>query len=137
MDTVDRGTRSRIMSRIRSKDTTPELALRAELWRRGSRYRKHYGPGSIDIAFPGARVAVFVDGCFWHGCPIHYKQPASNTRFWRRKIARNARRDLEVTARLRGEGWRVLRFWEHEIAENARLVAIKVQIAVAKRRPDG
>ncbi len=68
-----------------------------------------------DFVFPKLRIAVFVDGCFWHGCPIHATQPKQNAEFWREKIARNQARDLLVTRRLRARGWRVVRFWEHEL----------------------
>ncbi len=70
-----------------------------------------------DFVFPRLRIAVFVDGCFWHGCPIHATQPKQNAKFWREKIARNQARDLLVTRQLRARGWRVVRFWEHELTK--------------------
>lgn len=113
-------TRSEIMSRIRGKDTKPEIALRKILWRKGLRgYRKNAKGvfGRPDVCWKGRKVAVFVDSCFWHGCPTHFRQPKTNVRFWRRKIARNKERDREVSERLRGEGWLVIRLWTHLPAE--------------------
>jgi len=115
MDNMSAEDRSLTMSKIRSKDTSPELALRRTLWSAGLRYRKHYGPFKIDIAFPGKKVAVFVDGCFWHGCPEHGTSPSSNQAYWAPKLERNKRRDRERTARLEAEGWTVIRIWEHDL----------------------
>lgn len=103
----------------RGRDTGPELAVRRALHRMGLRYRvDHPLPFDrrrrADIAFTRARVAVFIDGCFWHGCPDHGTTPRTNTRFWSQKIARNRERDLDTTERLEAEGWVALRFWEHE-----------------------
>lgn len=108
MDTVDRRTRSRIMARIRSKDTAPELALRRALWRRGIRYRLHRRdlPGTPDVAFHGARVAVFVDSAFWHG---RAGIPKTRTAWWRAKLRGNRLRDRRVDRRLLAAGWTVLR----------------------------
>lgn len=101
-------------------DTKPEIALRAELHRRGLRFRKDYflpirGARGIraDIVFTRARVAVFIDGCFWHGCPDHGHSPRRNTDYWAPKLARNRQRDQLVTKRLVEDGWRVIRLWEH------------------------
>ncbi|WP_084502092.1 very short patch repair endonuclease [Fundidesulfovibrio putealis] len=108
--------RSEVMSRIRGRDTGPELALRRALWSSGLRYRTHPAlPGKPDIAFISRKVAIFVDGCFWHGCPLHGVMPGTNQEFWSRKIGRNIERDRETNARLEKEGWVVLRFWEHEV----------------------
>lgn len=107
------------MSRQASRDTAPEVAVRRRLHAAGHRYRLHRPvPGlprrTIDIVFPGPKVAVFLDGCFWHGCPEHATRPKSNADWWRAKLDRNMARDLETTDRLTSEGWTVLRFWEHE-----------------------
>ena len=117
------------MSRIRSRgNRATELALvrvfRAEGitgWRRHFEIRKaESGKQKFkvrpDFVFPKLRVAVFVDGCFWHGCPKHETKPRNNAAFWRKKFARNIARDRLVTRTLRREGWRVLRIWEHELA---------------------
>ena len=110
--------RSHLMARVRHKGTGPELILRKALWAAGLRYRlnsKKRLPGSPDILFPGARVTVFVDGCFWHGCPEHGTQPKTRPDFWAQKIARNRERDAEVDLKLTEMGWRVVRIWEHRI----------------------
>ena len=103
------------MSRVKGKDTRPELKLRKALWAAGFRYRKHYGPHRIDIAFPWRKVAVFVDGCFWHSCPVHGTVPEANKDYWQSKLERNRSRDLRTTAALESEGWTVIRVWEHEL----------------------
>ncbi|WUS97156.1 very short patch repair endonuclease [Streptomyces sp. NBC_00708] len=107
------------MSRQASRDTAPEVAVRKLLHASGYRYRlnervPHMSRRTIDIAFTRAKVAVFLDGCFWHGCPEHATQPKSNAEWWRQKLDRNMARDAETTAHLVAEGWTVLRFWEHQ-----------------------
>lgn len=107
------------MRKQRSRDTGIELAVRRALFSTGARYRVHYPvPGirrrTIDIAFPRMKLAVFIDGCFWHGCHVHKTLPASNSGWWRDKLAENRERDRTTDAHLTGCGWRVLRFWEHE-----------------------
>ncbi|MEU6067246.1 very short patch repair endonuclease [Streptomyces sp. NPDC047082] len=107
------------MSRQVSRDTSPELAVRRLLHAAGLRYRLNVPvPGmrrrTIDIAFRGPKIAVFLDGCFWHGCPQHATHPKSNAEWWRTKLDKNMARDLETTRHLEAEGWTVLRFWEHE-----------------------
>jgi len=120
--------RSRCMSRIRGKDTGPELMLRHALWHQGLRYRVNNSvTGHPDIVFKKYRVAIFVDGCFWHGCPIHATWPKSNSEFWRNKILRNIKRDYEVTKLLKKEGWNVLRYWEHEIKSDLDLVVNNIK----------
>ncbi len=115
------------MSAIRGRDTKPEILLRKALWYKGYRYRlKNRLPGKPDIAFPTERLAVFVDGCFWHGCPEHYKKPSTHAAFWRDKIQKNRQRDKEVNALLKSHGWEVLRFWEHEVRGNPGLCAYSV-----------
>ncbi len=110
--------RSETMRQVRSRDTSCELLLRSALHQRGLRYslRKSL-PGSPDIVLVKSRIAVFVDGCFWHGCPDHCRRPASNAAYWNRKIDRNMSRDQRVNKELKSAGWRVVRLWEHEIAE--------------------
>lgn len=91
---------------------------------------------TVDILFPGPKVAVFLDGCFWHGCPQHATHPKSNAEWWRTKLGRNIERDTETTEHLRDEGWTVLRFWEHEKPED---VALRVAETVdhERKRPAG
>lgn len=121
--------RRRMMSRIKGRDTGPELSLRRKVWALGLRYRLQYRIGRTrpDMVFVGAKLAVFVDGCFWHGCPQHSTTPKNNRDFWEQKLRRNRERDVENTLWLEAEGWRVLRLWEHEIeaspVECARRVA--------------
>lgn len=131
------GVRSR-MRLQRSRDTGPEMAVRRELFRRGFRYRVHYPvPGlarrRIDIAFTRAKVAVFVDGCFWHGCPEH-GNPAvqANREYWDPKIARNRERDADTDRRLADAGWLVVRVWEHELTSD---VVDRVESAFKVQRP--
>lgn len=103
----------------RTTGTSPELHLRRELFRLGFRYRVNYPiPGmsrrSVDIAFTRAKVAVFVDGCFWHRCPVHAVPAIHNSDWWQEKLEGNASRDRETTGHLEGLGWTVVRVWEHE-----------------------
>jgi DNA mismatch endonuclease (patch repair protein) len=118
----------------RERDTAPELALRRELHRRGLRYRIDLEavPGTrrrIDIAFSGARLAVFVDGCFWHGCPEHGKRAHDvNGWYWPNKIQGNKARDADTNLRLTSSGWRVLRVWEHDKVPAA---ADQIEVLVA------
>lgn len=107
--------RSEIMSLIRGKNTVPERIIRKALRAEGYAYRLQYGSHKIDVAFPSKKVAVFVDGCFWHKCPVHFRMPKSNVAFWKRKILGNAKRDKKETRVLRQKGWRVIRVWEHEL----------------------
>lgn len=115
----------RSMQANRRCDTGPERRLRSVLHARGQRFRKDYRLDldqlrvRIDIAFTAARVAVFVDGCFWHRCPEHGSDPRRNGEFWRRKLDANVARDERVDAALGAAGWTVLRVWEHEPAEAA------------------
>lgn len=109
-------TRSELMSRVRGKNSSAERALRSRLHIRGLRFLLHRRIEGIavDIVFPGPRVAVFVDGCFWHGCPQHATFPKTNQSYWLPKLAENRERDRRQTARLRAAGWAVFRVWEHQ-----------------------
>jgi len=106
------------MQRQRRKDTAPELALRSILHRAGLRFRLDYALAGTrrraDVVFARARVAVFVDGCFWHGCPQHGSWPKANADWWRTKIEGNIQRDRDTDNRLADEGWTVIRIWEHD-----------------------
>ena len=109
----------RTMLGCRSRDTKPELALRSAAHRRGLRFRVNASPipgmrRTADMVFPGPRVAVFMDGCFWHGCPTHFTPPTINRDYWLAKIAGNIQRDRDTDARLRSEEWEVVRVWEHD-----------------------
>lgn len=130
---------SRRMAKVRQKGTDAEIALRRELYRGGLRYRIDYEvmkkPRRVaDVAFPGLKIAIFVDGCFWHGCPEHATWPKQNAEFWRQKIKANRHRDADTNSRLLDAGWTVLRFWEHESPiRAAEIVAKTVAMAKAKR----
>lgn len=117
----------------RRRDTAPELAVRRLLHAAGLRYRVDAKPEDdlrrrADILFRRRRVAVFIDGCYWHGCPEHYTAPKANAEFWRAKVERNRERDAETTAVLQERGWTVLRFWTHDRPED---VADHISKAVA------
>lgn len=117
-DTLTPEQRWRCMSNVRNKNTGLEMKLRRALWKAGLRYRvKSKLPGKPDIVFPKRKLAVFVDGCFWHGCLIHGTKPETNAEFWQTKIKVNMERDLRVTSQLTDMGWTVIRVWEHEIKE--------------------
>ena len=131
MDSISKAKRSKVMSSIRSKNTKPELVLRKALWSRGFRYRIHYGREKIDIAFPSQKIAIFIDGCFWHGCAQHGTWPVRNASFWRGKIESNMARDRDTDRRLAEEGWLAVRVWEHEDPEMA---AMKIARLVGDRR---
>lgn len=136
-DRLTKRQRSYVMSRIRGKDTTIEVLLRSALFEKGYRFRKHVKglPGRPDIVFHRARVAVFVDGDFWHG----YQFPRwenSLPKFWRQKIRTNRQRDRRCYAKLRRAGWRVVRVWEHEIRRDVHSVLLRVT-AVLKERSTG
>lgn len=112
------------MKRVGREDTSAEIALRRALFARGLRYRKNHRAVAglstrADIAFVGPRIAVYVDGCFWHGCPEHATWPKRNGKFWREKIEGNIARDRRVDGSLEEAGWRVIRVWEHEDPEMA------------------
>ncbi|WP_448070597.1 very short patch repair endonuclease [Georgenia yuyongxinii] len=124
------------MSTAPRRDTACEIALRKHLFAAGLRYRVNYPvPGrrrrTIDVAFPRAKVAVFVDGCFWHGCPEHGTRPRSNSEWWAAKLAANRARDGETNEILEAIGWEVMRFWEHVDPSYA---AERVAEAVIRRR---
>jgi DNA mismatch endonuclease, patch repair protein len=127
------------MSRQARTGTSPELLLRSELHRRGLRYRVHYAfrlagltRRRCDLAFPRQRVAVFVDGCFWHACPVHATAPKSNADWWRAKLSANVARDRDTDEKLRASDWEVIRIWEHEPEAAA---ADRVQDLVRSRTP--
>lgn len=130
---------STVMRANRSADTKPEIALRSELHSRGLRFRKNFsiefegGQTRADIVFTRKRVAVFVDGCFWHRCPDHGTQPRANAAYWGPKLDRNVLRDRRVSSALEEAGWSVLRIWEHTPSgQAAELVA---SIVLSRSKP--
>ena len=125
----------RRMQSTRQRDTIPEIAIRRVLHARGFRYRvdRPVIPGlrrRADLVFSGPKVAVFVDGCFWHSCPRHGTRPKANAKWWASKLETNRRRDSDTNRRLRASGWRVVRVWEHETPAKA---ADRVATAVNSR----
>jgi DNA mismatch endonuclease (patch repair protein) len=128
------------MSRQARRDTAPELELRRELHRRGLRFRVSLSPvrhvrSTPDLVFTRSKLAVFVDGCFWHSCPKHGTMPAANRDWWRQKLERNEARDRATDEALAAAGWRVIRVWEHETAPDA---ADRIETIVRQRplRPE-
>jgi DNA mismatch endonuclease (patch repair protein) len=121
------------MAAIHSENTRPEMILRKALWAKGLRFRIYYGKEKIDIAFPSKKVAVFVDGCFWHSCPLHSHIPKSNEEYWLPKLQKNTERDKETTKKLEAKGWKVLRFWEHEKVDFENVVG-KIEKELELRR---
>ena len=123
-------TRKEIMQSIRGKgNKTTELKL-LSLFKENkvTGWRRHQPlPGKPDFAFPMEKVAVFVDGCFWHGCPRHFVQPRSNKNFWKEKINKNKKRDKEVSRKLKQQGWKVVRIWEHELRKPEEKTISKIQ----------
>lgn len=124
------------MQNTRRRDTPAELALRRELHRRGFRYRVDFRPVQelrrrADIVFQHEKVAVFCDGCYWHGCPQHGTWPKANGAWWRDKIAANQQRDIDTNSSLESKGWLVIRVWEHEQASDA---ADRVVTSILDRR---
>ncbi|MCK4131957.1 DNA mismatch endonuclease Vsr [Ralstonia pseudosolanacearum] len=123
------------MSRIRGKDTKPEMIVRRVLWAAGLRYRLHDKrlPGKPDLAFPGRRMAVFVHGCFWHcheGCK-DFRIPKTRTSWWVEKLSRNKTRDTRVAAELKNRGWQVIVIWECEVHDPQKLASLVAQIRQA------
>jgi DNA mismatch endonuclease (patch repair protein) len=123
------------MGRQSSRDTAPQVAVRRLLHAAGLRYRVDVPATgmprrTIDIVFTKAKIAIFLDGCFWHGCPEHATQPKTNVEWWRTKLSKNVARDAEMTDHLTATGWTVLRSWEHDSPEH---VAVRIAACVADR----
>lgn len=116
------------MSRIRAKDTSPEKKLRQMLREKGIRgYRIHYNlPGKPDMVFVRKKIAIFIDGCFWHKCPVCFREPETRKEFWMKKIQSNVMRDEKINAQLKEQGWHVIRIWEHEIRKEPEKVTASI-----------
>lgn len=124
------------MQAIRSRDTKPEWLIRRLVHAQGLRYRVAAKPlpnlrRTADMVFRPVKVAVFIDGCYWHGCPEHYVPPRTNSGYWSDKVARNVARDRDTDEKLQAAGWIVLRFWEHDPAEDC---AVKIAATVSSLR---
>lgn len=127
------------MRLTRRRDTSSELELRKKLWRLGLRYRVDIAPVPslryrADVVFPGARIAVFVDGCFWHGCPEHGTWPRANGEWWRDKLTQNIRRDRSADQAITAAGWTVVRVWEHDDPETGAHTVADLVAASSGRR---
>ena len=134
-DVFTKAKRSDVMSRIRGHgNKATELALIKLFWQHEiTGWRRHQNVfGKPDFIFRRNRLAVFVDGCFWHGCPKHCKIPAGNRAFWERKFAANKARDRRVNRELRKLGWRVVRIWEHDLTKRGEVCARRIHTALAK-----
>jgi DNA mismatch endonuclease (patch repair protein) len=127
-DVLTKEQRAYNMSKIRGKNTGPEIKLRKLLWSAGIRgYRIHYDLlGKPDLVFIKRKLAIFMDGCFWHKCPICFQEPATRKEFWMKKIQSNIDRDKKVNAILKNEGWKVIRIWEHEMKKDPDYVIKKI-----------
>lgn len=117
------------MSQIKSKNTKPELVLRKLLSENKIKgYRLHKNiPGKPDLVFTKRKLAIFIDGCFWHKCPKCFIKPETRTDFWLKKITGNVKRDKEITYKLQEQGWKILRFWEHQLEKTPSRVISKIQ----------
>lgn len=129
--------RSQRMSRVKGKDTQPELEIRRRVWALGGRYRCHSRtvPGRPDLSNQRAKVAVFIDGCFWHGCPAHFRVPRTRTAFWTEKIRRNVARRETVRQEL--SGWSVLEFYECQVKAGPDEIARRVSKLLTDRGGSG
>jgi DNA mismatch endonuclease (patch repair protein) len=138
-DRVDAKTRSKVMASVRSSgNDSTERRLRSALVKakiKGWRTQAKDLPGSPDFVFDGKQLAVFVDGCFWHGCPRCYRRPGSSRNYWDEKVRRNMARDRRVAARLRRSGWSIIRVWEHSLSEPEKVIArIKSKLTDKRKR---
>lgn len=123
VDKFSKEVRSRIMSKIKGKNTRPELLLRKALFKLGYRYGLNHRFKELnfkpDLVMVSRRICIFIDGCFWHGCPKCYKEPKSNKKYWLPKIRRNIERDWEQNRYLKKSGWSIIRVWEHKLVKNS------------------
>ena len=129
-------TRSEIMARVGRRDTGPELSLRRALHAVGLRFRVDRKIEGIraDVVFPTERIALFIDGCFWHSCPLHATKPKSNAGYWLPKLEENRTRDVRQTERLIAQGWTVIRLWEHECRPPSPLLIKRLRSEILTRR---
>lgn len=128
MDTVSKEARSQNMRAIRSTSTKLETEICRQLWKKGIRFRKNVKNlyGKPDIAIKKYKIVIFLDSCFWHGCPVHYRIPKSNEEYWYKKIHRNIDRDKEVNEYYYQNRWHLLRVWEHEIKNDVDEVVSRI-----------
>jgi len=127
-DVLSKEQRAYNMSKIRGKNTGPEIKLRKLLWSAGIRgYRVHYNlPGKPDIVFVKKKIVIFIDGCFWHKCPIDFQEPETRKEFWMKKINSNVERDERNNRQLSDAGWTIIRIWEHEMRKEPEKVVQRI-----------
>jgi DNA mismatch endonuclease (patch repair protein) len=120
-DIFDKKKRSEIMSKVKNKDSKIEVEFRKALWKEGFRYRKNATNyfGKPDLVLPKYKTVIFIDSCFWHGCPEHCKLPSSNKDFWKKKIERSKERDQEVNEYYKSINWNIFRIWEHNLKNDS------------------
>jgi len=136
-DTFSTKKRSQIMQKIKSKNTKLENKIISDLWKKGYRFRRNVTSlyGKPDIAIKKYKIVIFIDSCFWHGCPDHCRMPTSNKPYWENKIKRNKERDKKVVEYFKKKGWNILRIWEHELKNDYETTISKIEkfISDAKR----
>ncbi len=137
VDRFNKEVRSRIMSKIKGKNTRPELLLRKALFKLGYRYGLNHRFKELnfkpDLVMVSRKTCIFIDGCFWHKCPNCYKHPKSNKKYWLPKIKRNAERDKEQNRYLKKNGWKVVRIWEHELKNDISKSIKKIERIITKK----
>jgi DNA mismatch endonuclease (patch repair protein) len=125
--------RSQVMRMIRKTDSSPELVLRNYLRRASIPFRTYAAlPGTPDIVIDRSKLAVFIHGCFWHGCPQHYRLPHSNVKYWSAKLAKNKARDRAIARKIRAMGWHTTVVWECQVRKDPRLVVVRLQKRLGK-----
>lgn len=133
-DIFSKKKRSWVMSKVRSSRTVPEMRMKSRLQKLGFAYQPKNVIGNPDFAHVRARIAVFINGCFWHGCRLHYKAPKANWRFWKEKVTYNMKRDGRAAARLRKGGWSCITLWEHDVRKSPGKCLKRVKGALCKRK---
>ena len=133
-DNLTKLQRSRVMASIRGRNTVPELHAKYLFRKLGFSYQPKNVFGRPDFGNKKRRIAIFIDGCFWHGCKMHYTQPASNQKFWRDKILRNKKHDRTVNNALRAKGWQVVRMWEHQILNQPAACAERIKLLASTNK---
>lgn len=133
-DNVSKNRRSQIMRLVKSKDTKLEIKFRNALRKLGYKFKRNVGNyfGKPDFVLSESKTAIFVDSCFWHGCAKHCRLPSSRKKYWFKKIERNKKRDTEVSAHYKRNGWKIVRIWEHSLKDIS-AVAIRIKNILKKR----
>ncbi|MGG2482818.1 very short patch repair endonuclease [Brevibacillus borstelensis] len=134
-DRLSKEQRSKLMQAVKGKNTLLESKVTKELWHKGLRFRKNVKSltGKPDVAIKKYKIVMFIDSCFWHGCPLHCKIPKSNVEYWTSKIQRNIQRDLEVNEYYKKIGWNVIRIWEHELKNDFQGTIDKIVLKIKEK----